>query len=57
MAVVESRASRVEAAVHNEELEGLHVSQQTRADADSYVAGEINSDELVERVRARYGLV
>ena len=52
----ETRAIRVEDAVHSAEIEGLNVSTETRDDADSYVAGKIDSDELVERVRARYGL-
>ncbi|SEB94489.1 hypothetical protein SAMN04489806_2193 [Paramicrobacterium humi] len=56
MAPVEVRAIQVEAAIHSIELEGSNVTSETRADADSYVAGTINSDELVERVRARYGL-
>lgn len=47
---------QVEAAVHSAEIEGLSVSADTRADADSYVAGQIDSNELVDRVRARYGL-
>ncbi len=50
------RAHRVDEAIHSGEMEGLHVTEATRADADEYVAGRIDSDELVERVRARYGL-
>lgn len=46
----------VEDAIHSAEIEGLTVSAETRADADSYVAGTIDSAELVDRVRARYGL-
>jgi Antitoxin VbhA len=38
------------------EMEGLHVNADTLADADDYVAGRIDSDELVARARARYGL-
>ena len=56
MTIVESRAVQVEAAIHSAEIEGLSVSADTREDADSYVAGRIDSDELVDRVRARYGL-
>ena len=56
MTIVESRAMQVEAAIHSAEIEGLKVSTDTRADADSYVAGQIDSNELVDRVRARYGL-
>ncbi|MEF2979406.1 hypothetical protein [Subtercola sp. YIM 133946] len=56
MTIVESRALQVEEACHSGEIEGLIVSKETLADADSYVAGEIDSNELVKRVRARYGL-
>ncbi|WP_413543908.1 hypothetical protein [Citricoccus nitrophenolicus] len=56
MTVVDARKLQVEEAIHSAELEGLSVSEDTRADADSYVAGHIDSDELVDRVRARYGL-
>lgn len=54
--IAELRAIQVEAAIHSAEIEGLSVSVDTRADADSYVAGQIDSKELVDRVRARYGL-
>lgn len=50
------RAKQVDEAIHSAEIEGLSVSTSTRGDADSYVAGEIDSSELVDRVRARYGL-
>jgi Antitoxin VbhA len=50
------REHRVAEAIHSGEMEGLHVTSETRADADEYVAGRIDSDELVERARARYGL-
>lgn len=56
MTVTEMRALQVEAAIHSAEIEGLNVTSDTRADADSYVAGTIDSNELVDRVRARYGL-
>lgn len=56
MTLVDARAMHVEEAVHSAELEGLSVSEGTLADADSYVSGQIDSDELVDRVRARYGL-
>jgi len=46
----------VEDAIHNNEMEGLHVNADTLADADEYVAGRIDSDEFVARARARYGL-
>jgi hypothetical protein len=56
MTITETRAWQVEAAIHSAEIEGLSVTADTRADADSYVAGVIDSSELVDRVRARYGL-
>jgi hypothetical protein len=37
-------------------MEGFSVSDETRADAADYVAGRIDSHQLVERTRARYGL-
>lgn len=37
-------------------MEGLTVTPAGRADADEYIAGRIDSDELVARARARYGL-
>ncbi len=48
------RQRRVEDAIHTNEMEGLHVNADTLADADEYVAGHIDSDELVARARARY---
>ena len=55
-ATAEARARIVEDAEHSGEMEGLHVDADTRADADEYVAGRIDSHELVARARARYGL-
>ncbi|WP_338402331.1 hypothetical protein [Microbacterium invictum] len=54
--ITEQRAKQVEAAIHSAEIEGLTVTSATRADADSYVAGTIDSAELLDRVRSRYGL-
>lgn len=56
MTLSEVRAEIVGKAIHSGEIEGLSVSDATRLDADSYIAGTIDSDELVDRVRARYGL-
>lgn len=50
------RERRVAEASHSGEMEGLHVSEAGRADAEEYVAGRIDSDELVARARARHGL-
>lgn len=46
--VVEARRSS--------ELEGARSTDATRADQDAFVLGEIDIDQLGERVRARYGL-
>ena len=50
------RERRVAEAIHSGEMEGLIVSPAGRADAQEYIAGRIDSDELVARARARYGL-
>ena len=50
------RERRVAEAIHSGEMEGLHVTPAGQADAQEYVAGRIDSDELVVRARARYGL-
>lgn len=53
---VTQRGQRVAEAIHNGEMEGLTVTPAGRADAEDYIAGSIDSDELVARARARYGL-
>jgi hypothetical protein len=50
------RARRVSEARHSGEMEGFTVDADTKHDSDDYVAGVIDSDELVRRARARYGL-
>lgn len=50
------RERRVAEAIHSGEMEGLGVSPAGRADAQEYIAGRIDSDELVARARARYGI-
>ncbi|MCA0323775.1 MAG: antitoxin VbhA family protein [Actinobacteria bacterium] len=35
---------------------GFSVDPDTLADSDDYIAGVIDSDELIARARARYGL-
>jgi hypothetical protein len=50
------RARRVAEAKHSGEMEGLQVSPAGLADAADYVAGHIDSDELVARARSRYGI-
>ncbi|WP_159813741.1 antitoxin VbhA family protein [Actinomyces sp. zg328] len=50
------RDLRVAEAIHSVEMEGLTVTESGRQDAREYIAGRIDSDELVARARARYGL-
>lgn len=50
------RSRRLLEAIHSVEMAGLRVTADTYADADDYVDGLIDSDELVARTRARYGL-
>ena len=50
------RELRVAEAIHSGEMEGLPVTAAGRQDAAEYVADRIDSDELVARARARYGL-
>ncbi len=56
LATEAERRFALEQAEHSGEMEGLHVSPETRADAEEWVAGRIDVDELVARTRARYGL-
>lgn len=51
------RERKVAEAIHSGEMEGLRTSDDTRADAGKYIAGEIDLAELEERVRSRYGIV
>lgn len=53
---IERRERAVRDARRSSELEGSHSSEATRADQDAYVRGEIDVDQLGQRVRARYGL-
>ncbi len=55
-AEIARRRFAVEQAEHSGEMEGLHIDPATRADAEEWVAGRIDVDELVARGRARYGL-
>lgn len=50
------RERRVAEAIHSGEMEGLTVSPAVRKDAQEYIAGRIDSNELVARTLARYGL-
>lgn len=51
------RSSWLEQANHSLYLEGLLTSKEYDGDAESYVAGTISADQLVEKTRARFGLV
>lgn len=54
------REARVRAAAeaeHSGEMEGLSITPDVRRDSAAYTEGEISSDELVRRTRARYVLV
>jgi len=50
------RERAVAEAIHSAEMEGLKVSEAAVSDSAAYVAGEIDSAELVLRARARYNL-
>jgi hypothetical protein len=50
------REGRVAEAIHSGQMEGLTVTPAGRTDAEGYIAGRIDADELVARARARYGL-
>ena len=55
-AATERRRRAIERARTSSELEGARSTDATRADQDAYVRGEIDIDQLSDRVRARYGL-
>ena len=50
------RQRRVVEAFHSGEVEGFMVGPDTKVDSDDHIAGVIDSDKLVARARARYGL-
>lgn len=50
------RVANVSESAHSGEMEGFSVTPETHADADSFIDGAIEADELVARTRARYGL-
>lgn len=52
----DERARRVAEAAHSVEMEGLQVDPDTMHDAGEYIAGRIDSSEVIARARARYGL-
>jgi hypothetical protein len=50
------RARSVAEGIYSAAMEGADVTDEYRHDADEYVAGRIDADELVDRTRSRYGL-
>lgn len=52
----EARRRVIEDARRSSELEGSRSTDATRVDQDAYVRGEIDVEQLGQRVRARYGL-
>jgi hypothetical protein len=50
------RERLVAEAIHSGEMEGLRLSAAGRRDAQEYIDGRIDTDELVARARARHGL-
>ena len=53
---IERRKRVIRDARRSSELEGSRSSDATRADQDAYARGEIDVEQLGQRVRARYGL-
>lgn len=53
----EQRAKNAAQSLHSAVLEGHSVTPATQMDTQAYVAAEIDSQELLRRVRARYGVV
>lgn len=49
------RKKVVTQAVANEKLEGLNVSRDSLAIADSYVTGKASAKSAAAKIRARYG--
>ncbi len=50
----DQRAKNAAQSLHSAELEGHSVTPETQADTELYVSGEIDSQELLRRVKARY---
>ena len=51
-----ARERAVSEAVHSAGMEGLTLSDEALADAELYVVGEIDVDELIQCTHVRYGL-
>ena len=52
----DERRARVEDAIHDNEMEGAHVTPTFREDAERYITGEISLADWIAITRARYGL-
>lgn len=50
------RVEQVRQAVHSIAMEGGQVTPETQADLAAYADGEIVGDEVLARIRSRYGL-
>lgn len=50
----ERRADALEQATHSSRMEGLETSAEFKSDAQAYVDGTIDLDEVGRRTRARY---
>lgn len=56
VSVEQRRLRAVADARRSSELEGSRSTEATRRDQDAYVRGEIDIDQLGQRVRERYGI-
>lgn len=52
----ERRSEVLEQATHSSRMEGLETSAEFKSDAQAYVDGTIDLDELGRRTRVRHGL-
>lgn len=52
----DERSRRVADAIASGRLEGVEPSPEFLADAEDYIRGDIDGDELVARARHRWGL-
>lgn len=56
VSVEQRRLRAVADARRSSEIEGSRSTEATRRDQDAYVRGEIDIDQLGQRVRERYGI-
>lgn len=50
------RRAQASESAHSGAMEGYTVTSETLADAECYIDGAIDADDLVSRTRSRYGL-